>query len=301
MSNWKFGISPINWVNEDILTLGDHYTFEQLLNDFTSLGFTGTEMCRKFPNDANELRSRLEERGIQLASQWKGVIFTDPALRKDELEAYRKHVEFLYAMGSKHVVTCEIGGSPHADPRKLEGQTDVLRLSDQQWVHLAEGLEQAGQICKEYGMKLIYHYHASTVVETEVEIDRLMNTTDPELVHLLFDTGHAYYGGSDPLSILRKHAERIAYVHLKDVRPDVLADVREQSIAFIDAVTRGVFTVPGDGCIDFKSIFEQLKAGGYEGWMIIEAEQDPEQADPYMYASQSMNYIRQLMSKLEQN
>jgi inosose dehydratase len=295
-NQWRFGISPINWVNEDIPDLGDHYTFEELLDDFSSLGFTGTEMCRKFPKDPKVLKQRLEEKGIQLGSQWKGVIFADPERRKEELESYRKHVEFLNEMGCKHVVTCEIGGSPHADPRKSEDQTEVLRLTDEQWRHMTEGLEQAGRICKEYNMKLIYHYHASTVVESGEEIDRLMETTDPELVHLLYDTGHAYYGGSDPLSVLCKHYDRIAYIHLKDIRKDVLARVKRESIPFIESVTEGVFTVPGDGCIDFKSIFQELKERKYEGWMILEAEQDPDKANPYLYAKKSMTYMKKIIA-----
>lgn len=304
IGQWRFGISPINWVNEDNHEIGDHYTFEQLLDDFSRLGFTGTEMCRKFPKQPSELKHRLAEKGIELASQWKGVIFADPALRAEELAAYRKHVEFLSAMGSRHVVTCEIGGSPHADPRF--GSHDlhspelhtVRRLNDEQWKHVAEGLEQAGRICDEYGMKLVYHYHASTVVERGDEIDRLMEMTDPALVHLLYDTGHALHGGTDPLALLKKHCDRIAYVHLKDVRKDVLKQVKQEGISFLDSIPQGVFTVPGDGCIDFRPIFQHLKEREYAGWMIIEAEQDPLKADPVVYAERSIAYIRGIMAEL---
>jgi len=295
---WSFGISPINWVNEDDHSIGDHYTFEQLLDDFSSLGFSGTEMCRKFPRDPVELKRRLGEKGLQLTSQWKGVIFSDPALREEELAAYREHVAFLHQMGAKHVVTCEIGGSPHADPRRTPGAAQVERLSEEQWRYVAEGLEQAGRICREYGMKLVYHYHASTVVENGEEIDKLMSLTDPDLVHLLYDTGHACYGGSDPLELLRKHADRIAYVHLKDVRGDVLKRVRAEQIPFVASVKEGAFTVPGDGSIDFGPIFQELDRQGYEGWMIIEAEQDPLVADPNAYARKSIEYIRRLTAAL---
>jgi len=295
---WRFGISPINWVNEDIHEIGDHYTFEQLLDDFSGLGFTGTENCRKFPQDPAVLKRRLAEKGIVLTSQWKGVIFADPALRASELAAYRKHVEFLAAMGCGQVVTCEIGGSPHADPRRKPGQREVARLSDDQWKHVAEGLEQAGEICREHGMKLAYHYHASTVVESGEEIDRLMELTDPALVHLLFDTGHALYGGTDPLALLKRHGGRVAYVHLKDIRRDVLDKVKKERISFLDSVPQGVFTVPGDGCIDFRPILEELYRLGYAGWMIIEAEQDPLKADPVEYARRSIRYIRGIAADL---
>lgn len=298
MGEWKFGISPINWVNEDVHAIGDHYTCEQLLDDFEALGFTGTENCRKFPKDPQQLKQKLQSKGMQLASQWKGVIFADPQRRQEELAAYRNHAEFLHDMGSKHVVTCEIGGSPHADPRK-RGNQEVVRLDDEQWKHMTEGLQQAGEICRELGMKLIYHYHASTVVEREEEIDRLMEMTDPLLVHLLFDTGHAYYGGTDPLSLVKKYHRRIPYVHLKDVRKPVLEKVKRESIPFVDAVLEGVFTVPGDGDIDFKPIFQELKDHGYAGWMILEAEQDPRKAEPNAYARKSMAYMRETIQSLK--
>lgn len=299
ITDLKLGISPINWVNEDVLELGDHYTFEDLMRDFTSLDFRATENCRKFPKDPMQLRTVLAAHHIQLSSQWKGVLFSDPSYREQELQAYRQHVEFLYEMGSKHVVTCELGGSIIGDPRRERGVTDVIPPSDEEWGHMVEGLHQAGEICREYGMKLVYHYHIGTIVEQPEEIDRLVATTNPELVHLLYDTGHAYYGGYDPLELLQRHGSRIAYVHLKDVRMTVLDRVRELTIPFQNAVIQGVFTVPGDGAIDFKPIFRQLLAYHANSWMIIEAEQDPAVANPYDYALRSKCYLAGILEELE--
>lgn len=297
----KLGISPINWVNEDVLELGDHYTFEDLLADFSALGFAATENCRKFPKDPDVLREALAEKGILLTSQWKGVLFSDPSYREAELEAYRKHVQFLQKMGSKHVVTCELGGSIIGDPRRSPADRNVIPFTDEEWNHMVDGLHQAGEICREHGMKLVYHYHIGTNVERPEEIDRLMATTDPELVHMLYDTGHAYYGGADPLALLQRYADRIAYVHLKDVRQDVLDRVRRENIPFQSAVIQGVYTVPGDGCIDFAPIFRELFARGYDGWMIIEAEQDPSVANPVEYARKSKEYIAAIVSDLTTN
>lgn len=294
----KLGISPINWVNEDVLTLGDHYTFEDLLGDFSSLGFRATENCRKFPKDPDVLKAALAQQGIQLTSQWKGVLFSDPARRDEELKSYRQHVEFLKHMGSEHVVTCELGGSIIGDPRRQGLVNNVIPLTTGEWDHMVEGLHQAGTICRENGMKLVYHYHIGTVVERPDEIDRLMASTDPDLVHLLYDTGHAYYGGYDPLELIHKHGDRIAYVHLKDIRQSVLNRVRESSIPFQASVILGVFTVPGDGCIDFGPIFRELNDREYDGWMIIEAEQDPSIANPFQYARLSKRYIDGLIADL---
>jgi inosose dehydratase len=292
----KLGISPINWVNEDVLTLGDHYTFEDLLADFSSLGFQATENCRKFPKDPDVLVEALAEKGIRLTSQWKGVLFSDPTRREEELESYRQHVQFLKRMGAKSVVTCELGGSIIGDPRRPALEKHVVPLTPEEWDHMVEGLQQAGEICRENGMKLVYHYHIGTVVEKPDEIDRLMATTDPELVHLLYDTGHAYYGGYDPLELLRKHGDRVAYVHLKDIRQSVLERIWESGIPFQNSILLGVFTVPGDGDIDFAPIFLLLRDQGYDGWMIIEAEQDPSVANPYEYAKLSKRYIEGIVA-----
>ncbi|TJY39800.1 myo-inosose-2 dehydratase [Cohnella pontilimi] len=289
----RLGISAINWVNEDMHELGDHYTFEDLMRDFTDLGFEGTEMCRKFPQTASEVKAALGSHGLALASWWRGVRFADPALRQQELEAYRRHVEFLQTAGSRHVVTCEVLGAPHADPSAATRAT----LSKDQWKHLAEGLHQAGEICREAGLKLVYHYHAGTVVEGPEEIARLMEITDPSLVHLLLDTGHAVYGGGDPARYAETYADRIAYVHLKDVRKDVLEQARRENQGFLQRVRNGVFTVPGDGCIDFGSVLGALDRAGYEGWMILEAEQDPSAAEPKAYAAKGKQHLLQLLGK----
>ncbi|CAG7653689.1 myo-inosose-2 dehydratase [Paenibacillus allorhizosphaerae] len=291
MNNVKYGISAINWVNEDILEMGDHYTAEQVLTDMSSLGYEGTEFCRKFPRNTEALQSLLGSKNMVLTSQWKSVHFTDPSRREAELQAFRAHADFLKAMGCKYVVTCETG---NAFEDLSQNSVRIEPLTDEQWEHLVEGLHEAGRYCKDNGMKLVYHYHGETVVESGEEIERLMKSTDPELVHMLYDTGHAYFGGSDPLHILRTYYDRIAYIHLKDVRQEVLDWKRTQGVRFRDAVRKGVFTVPGDGCIDFGPIFRELKDRGYEGWMIIEAEQDPAIADPVKYARKAKEYIEQV-------
>jgi inosose dehydratase len=197
-------------------------------------------------------------------------------------------------MGSKVISTAEIGGSQHFDPRRGPREKEVERLTADGWKWLAEGLNQAGEIAREYGMKLTYHHHGGTVVERPEEIDRLMELTDPRLVYLLYDTGHAYYGGCDPLQLLRKHYRRIAYIHLKDIRKDILERGRQEGWDFITCIRRGVFTVPGDGCIDFAPIFRELISRGYDGWAMLEGEQDPALHHPYQYAKRSLEYIQSI-------
>lgn len=292
---FRLGAHPINWVGEDVKEHGEGTGFEQIVDDMKALGLTGTEMGRKYPTDPEVLKAELARRGLQLTSQWKSVLFSDPAYRESELEAYRKHAEFLKEMGSTVISTCEVGGSLHFDPRRTPAEKEVLRLDEAGWRHLAEGLNAAGAIAREYGLKLTYHHHGGTVVEQPEEIDRLMELTDPELVYLLFDSGHAYYGGADPLTVLRKHYDRVAYVHLKDVRPQVLQQAREERADFITCIRMGVFTVPGDGCIDFRPIVQELATRGYDGWAMLEGEQDPAKCPAYEYAKKAIVYLESLL------
>lgn len=286
---YQFGISAINWVNEDVLSVGDHYTCDQVLSEMSLLGFKGTENCRKFPKPAAELKSKLTQYGLVLTSQWKSVMFSQPELLEEELAAFRNHADFLHEMGCRHAVICEVSYG-FSDPR-IEERSRQLELDELEWEHLIFGMHEAGRYCKQLGMKLVYHYHAETVIEGPQAIQRLMDSTDPDLVHLLFDSGHAYYGGIDPLELLHTYYDRIAYIHLKDVRKHVRQRKQEEAIPFTDAVIEGLFTVPGDGCIDFVPIMQELNERGYDGWIIIEAEQDPARADPVAYAKLAKQYL----------
>jgi inosose dehydratase len=293
---FRIGAHPINWVGEDVKEHGEHTTFERIVDDMLALGLLGTEMGRKYPTETEVLKQELEKRGMQLVSQWKSVLFSDPSYREAELESYRQHVLFLKEMGCKVISTCESGGSPQFDPRRAPGQSGVVRLDDAGWKSLAEGLHAAGAIAKEHGLTLTYHHHGGTVVEQPDEIDRLMEMTDPALVSLLYDTGHAYYGGADPLAVLQKHYERIAYVHLKDVRRSVLDQARKEQADFITCIRRGVFTLPGTGDLDFKPIVNVLLERGYSGWAMLEGEQDPAAHPPYKYAQKALTYLHEIIN-----
>ncbi|RCW42071.1 myo-inosose-2 dehydratase [Paenibacillus prosopidis] len=294
---FRIGAHPINWVGEDVKEHGEHTTYEQILDDMQSLGLLGTEMGRKYPQDIDLLKQELAKRGMQLVSQWKSVLFSDPSYREEELAGYRAHVEFLKEMGCKVISTCEIGGSPQFDPRRSPDQKGVIRLDETGWKSLAEGLNAAGAIAKEYGLTLTYHHHGGTVVERPEEIDRLMELTDPDAVSLLYDTGHAYYGGADPLTVLRKHYDRIAYVHLKDIRKSVLERAREEQADFITCIRRGVFTLPGTGDLDLQPIINELLDRGYDGWAMLEGEQDPAEHPPYEYARKALDYLNAVIIK----
>ncbi|MFF2479399.1 myo-inosose-2 dehydratase [Paenibacillus sp. NPDC058071] len=301
MSKFPFqlGVHPINWVGEDVKEHGDNTTYEQIFDDIQSLGLTGTEMGRKFPTDVEVLKAELSKRNIQLVSQWKSVLFSDPAYREQELEAFRDHAKFLQHMGSKVISTCEVGGSLHFDPRRTPNEKEIIPLDEAGWASLVEGLNAAGRIAQEYGLKLTYHHHGGTAIETPEEIDKLMELTDPESVYLLFDSGHALYGGADPVSLLRKHYARVAYVHLKDVRVDRLEKEKAAGSDFVTCIRNGVFTVPGDGNIDFEPIIGELIDRKYNGWALLEGEQDPAVCPAREYAEKALQHLNAIAERKE--
>ncbi len=287
--NIRLGIAPIAWTNDDMPDLGKENTFEQCISEAALAGFTGTEVGNKYPKDPVVLKKYMDIRGLSVCSAWFSSFLTTNPFEETAAE-FIKHRDFLHAMGAKVVVVSEQGHS-------IQGQmnTPVFEskyvLNDDEWNILCEGLNKLGALAAEKDMKLVYHHHMGTVVQTESEIDRMMKNTDPSKVFLLFDSGHLAYSGDDYMSVLNKYAQRIKHVHLKDIRPEVVAKVKAEKLSFLQGVRLGTFTVPGDGSIDFKPVFELLDSNGYEGWMQVEAEQDPAVANPFEYAVKARNYI----------
>lgn len=289
MTPWRYAASPINWCNDDLMDLGDHYQLDEIWRDMQRVGITGTEMGRKYPKDPQVLAAGLNEYGLRLVSAWTTVHLSQAAQHPAELERFRAHATFLTAMGAKVVVTAEGSGSIHWD---LEGDRPrKIGWSDQEWEAVAAGLNRAGSLCQEMGLALVYHPHLGTNIETPEDIERLMQMTDPERVRLLLDTGHVYAAGGDPAEVARRYSQRIDHVHLKDVRQTGLEWYRAHDQDFLGAVRRGLFTVPGDGVIDFGETLEIFRRVGYEGWMVIEAEQDPVEHPPRLLMEQALQYL----------
>lgn len=286
----KLGIAPIAWTNDDMPDLGSENTFEQCVSEMALAGFEGCEVGNKYPKDTAVLKKALDMRGLQIANQWfSSFVLTQP-MEKVEKD-FIAQCEFLKAMGAKR-----IGASEQSFSIQGQMNTPVFDakyvMNDGEWDKFAKGMNRLGDIANSMGIKLVYHHHMGTVVQTAEEIDRMMDMTDPDKFALLYDTGHLAYCGQDYLAVLKKYAKRIAHVHLKDVRPEVVEKVKKEKLSFLQGVRAGAFTVPGDGCIDFASVFDELDKSGYEGWMIVEAEQDPAKANPLEYALKARDYIR---------
>ena len=286
----KLGIAPIAWTNDDMPDLGKENTFEQCVSEMALAGFTGSEVGNKYPKDPEVLKKALELRGVEICNQWFSSFLITKPFEEVEKE-FRAQLTFLKAMGSKI-----IGASEQSHSVQGQMETPVFDhkyvMNDEEWELLCTGLNKLGKISKEeYGISLTFHHHMGTVVQTAEETARLMEGTDPEYVNLLFDSGHFAYCGEDPVAMVKKYVDRIKHVHLKDIRPDVVAKVKAEDMSFLAGVRAGAFTIPGDGCVDFDSIFKVLEEADYTGYMVVEAEQDPAKANPLEYAIRARKFI----------
>lgn len=285
----KLGIAPIGWTNDDMPALGGENTFEQCISEMALAGFVGCEVGNKYPKDTAVLKEALEIRGMRIASKWFSSFLVDKPYEETEKE-FIKELDYLEAMGADRINVSEQSRSVQGNESLSIFDNKVI-FSDNEWRRMCDGLNKLGRIAKDRGFKLCFHHHMGTGVQTIAETERLLNETDPELVFLCYDTGHFTFSGEDPMYILKKYPERIGHVHLKDVRKDVLKQAVEGSWSFLKAVREGTFTVPGDGCVDFDSVFEQLDKMNYEGWILVEAEQDPAKANPFKYAKMARRFI----------
>ena len=293
-SGISWGMHPITWRNDDIPEVGAFNTLEDMLLDLADTGFAGTECAGFFPPQ-EEVRAAADARGIKIVAQW----FSSFILR-DGVEAVIPDFEatcaYLEYLGATRVVVSEQTGS-------VQGIRDVCIftnkpvLGQEEWRVLAEGLGRLGGIAHDHGLELVYHHHLGTVVQTKEETIRLMEMTDPARVSLLFDTGHALVGDGDVMGLLEATIDRVKHVHFKDVRPDKMQESREAERSFLDSFLAGMFTVPGDGMIDFTEPYGALVDHGYRDWILVEAEQDPAVANPHEYAARARAYIESALLK----
>lgn len=287
----QLAIAPIAWTNDDLPELGKENTFEQCISEMALAGFTGTEVGNKYPKDPTELHHYLDLRGLKVASAWFSAFLTTKPFEQTAI-AFKKHRDFLNAMGAKVIVVAEQGHSIQGKDQPLFEDKPIF--TDEEWHLLADGLEKLGDLAHEKDMEIVYHHHMGTGVQTTAEIDKLMSMTDPKKVSLLFDTGHLVFSGENPLEIYEKYSDRIKHIHFKDVRKAVAKEVVAQKDSFLTGVKKGVFTVPGDGMIDFVPIWKAIKESGYKGWIVVEAEQDPSKANPFEYAVKTRKYIQKV-------
>ncbi|MBM3461868.1 MAG: TIM barrel protein [Armatimonadetes bacterium] len=296
MGKIRLGIGPIGWANDDLRGWGPEVTGEQIMREMAEAGFEGSEMSYLYPQDPLVLSETLARHGLVLASAYHWTNLSNAEKLDLEMEKARRHVDFCANAGARHVLFAEGGGSLHWD---ADGPRDTVRpLDDAAWERFAKAINAIGIYGRSRLMQVCVHPHAGTAIERQPEVERFLSLTDAEVVHWCLDTGHAALGGLDSVAMIRRWGHRIRYVHTKDVRGDVLERVQRDRPTFTDAVRANVFGAPGQGCLDFDLILEALLGIGYEGWLIVEADQDPG-ANPALQVAKDANAcLREILSGL---
>ena len=290
MGKIKLAAAPIGWTNDDIPELGGEISFEQCISEMALAGYTGSEVGNKYPSDPVELKKYLDPRGLQICNKWfSSYLLSSPF--EDVVESFREELDYLKALGAEVI-------GPSEQTRSCQGLPVSVFSKKPQFTHeefkkLTTGMNELGKIARDEGLRLAYHHHMGTGVQTVEETDRFLNDTNPEDVYLLYDSGHFAFAGEDPVAALEQFISRVGHIHLKDVRISSFHEAKEKELSFLDAVRNGVFTVPGDGDLDFLSLFKIIRDTDYQGWMVVEAEQDPAKANPYLYAKMGREFIRE--------
>ena len=294
MADIWIGVNPLSWMNSDIPALGEHITVEQTLSEIALIGYQGVELEDKMRKALLKRPNLLKERELCLIGGWHSTFLLENSF-EDELDSLQRHLDFLQQHGADVAILAECSGSIQRDHKT--GLSARPTLEEDQWKRLAEGLEAFAQLVAQRNMVSAYHQHMGTVVQSSQDVDQLMART--ESLGLLFDVGHLVFAGADPLQVLHKHLSRITHVHLKNVRLPRMRELLDRDGSFPEAVLDGVFTVPGDNGLEndegvhFYPFVLELVRAGYKGWMVMEAEQDPSEANPIAYAGlgqQAMNY-----------
>lgn len=287
----RFGTNPIAWANDDDQSLGANIPTEQILREASEIGFDGIENGHRWPNDPQALKELLGAHGLAFVSGWYSLNLLAQSV-EEEKKAIQPHLDKLKHNGCTVCIACETSNSVQGLQVPLSASPV---LSDAEMKAFGARVEEIAAFTASQGIKLVYHHHMGTVVETPEEIDAFMAATGPE-TRLLFDAGHCYFGGNgrDPAPVLSKYVDRVAHFHAKNVRPVVMRQVREEGLSFMDGVRAGVFTVPGDeeGGVEFEPLLKILKSAGYDGWIVIEAEQDPDVRNPFQYQSLGLKTLK---------
>ena len=286
----KLGMSPIAWWNDDLTELSDDVSLEECLRQSREAGFTGMEQGRRFPSTAAEMLPVLRKADVTLCGGWFSGTLVDESIEANQ-KRIQPMVDLFKAVNAPCIVYGEIGRSIQGDCSKPLATKP--KLTPQEMAAYGRKVSDFAKWIEAQGMPVVYHHHMAAVVETEPELDMFMANSS---VSLLFDAGHMAFAGGDVLRVIDKHHKRIRHVHTKDVRMDVINKLDRKKDSFLDAVIKGAFTVPGDGSLDFGAIVKKLASYGYEGWFVVEAEQDPKKAPPCKMAEIGHKELMRVMT-----
>ena len=284
----RFGVSPIAWINDDMPELGADTALEDVLAEARDIGFAGIELGGRFPRDATTLATLLARFQLVLVGGWYSASLLTCSAR-EEIAALQAHLGLLKAMGCTVFIIAETSNAIHGNRNRALSASP--RLDRAGWARFGEKLTEVADYVAAAGMRLAYHHHLGTVVESGEDLERFLESTGPS-VGITIDTGHAALGGVDAVSLIRSHPQRVAHVHCKDIRGEIFRKIKADGGSFLSGVLDGMFTVPGDGDIDFSKVVQALAEIGYSGWIIVEAEQDPAVADPRRYGELGLTTLR---------
>jgi len=284
----RFGVSPIAWANDDMPELGGDMPLESILRDIADIGFEGVELGGKFPREPEALKAALAPFRLDCVGGWYSGNLLKHGVDA-EIAALQDHLRLLKAMNSSVFVFAETSNAVHSDRGAPLEITPRLKASD--WAQFGARMSGVADYIASQGLRFAYHHHLGTVVESQADMDAFIAATSPS-VGFTLDTGHAALGGVKAVDAIERYPERIAHVHCKDIRGPIHASARREGKSFLDGVLAGMFTVPGDGSIDFGAVMKALKAMNYSGWIIVEAEQDPKIADPKLYGKIGLSTLK---------
>jgi inosose dehydratase len=287
MLDVTIGTAPVNWNNEDVPDYRPWTPYLQMLEEMVEADYSATEFSSHFPDDPTRALRDLQARGLRAASTFLAL-----NLRAADLESESRRAQdraaYVKALGSDVLIIADSGDERR---QQLAGRVGIEDgLDDASWQRLARGLETVADLCARIGVRIVFHNHVGTYIETEPELSRLLDMTDRKRVGLCFDVGHMLFGGGDIMRVMERYGDRVGYVHLKDVDLDILDRCRRESLGFHDALRLGIFTEFGSGGMDFQRFFEALEARQYTGWIIVE--QDTTRKTPLESAKINREYLR---------
>jgi inosose dehydratase len=286
----RIGINPIAWTNDDVPELGGDTPLEVCLSETKQAGYAGTELGGKFPRNSARLKPIMAQYGLAVISGWYDGRCDEKSV-SEEMDAITPHLQLLKDMGSTHVVYADTSRGRHGAIWAPISQRPALQADE--WPAYGRKLTALAERMAGFGVAMAFHHHMGTIVESDADVGLMMKHTG-EAVGLLYDTGHSSFSGGDPLQLIKTHVKRVVHVHCKDPRKDILKKARAEDMSFMDAVLAGIFTVPGDGSIDYVPILRVLADAGYAGWLVVEAEQDPKKAHPLTYATMGFKNLSRM-------
>jgi inosose dehydratase len=271
-SRFHFACAPDSWGVLDYPGPSWNQSYEKMLDEMVMAGYTGTELGPYgfFPTDPEVLKPQLDKRKLKLLGSFVPVVLSDPASAGIAVEHIRKVGYLLAALKAPFLVLAD---AQSEERNRLSGRVPrdgSAGLTAAQWKNVAYVVEEAAKVSAEFGLDLVFHPHVATYVETPEECERFFDVTAHTGIGLCLDTGHCDYGGGDSLAEAAKFASVLRFIHIKDVDMNVLMEARRKKLTFEQAIEKKVFTIIGQGSIDFPGLFRLLEKNNYSGWMVIE-------------------------------